>query len=65
MKNGTSHFETSLVAVLMCHLLKLYVTSELRKQRGRKLYQLHPTCFSQKLSFQQKTYTGTKRSKYL
>ena len=65
MKNGTSHFETSLVAVLMCHLLKLYVTSEIRKQRGRRLYQLHPTCFSQKLSFQQKTYTGTKRSKYL
>ena len=65
MKNGTSHFETSLVAVLMCHLLKLYVTSEIRKQRGRKLYQLHSTCFSQKLSFQQKTYTGTKRSKYL
>lgn len=65
MKNGTSHFETSLVAVLMCHLLKLYVTSEIRKQRGRKLYQLHPTCFSQKLSFQQKTYTETKRSKYL
>lgn len=52
MKNGTSHFETSVVAVLMCHLLKLYVTSEIRKQRGQKLYQLHPTCFSEKLSFQ-------------
>lgn len=51
MKNGTSHFETSVVAVLMCHLLKLYVTSEIREQRGQKLYQLHPTCFSEKLSF--------------
>lgn len=65
MKNGTSHFKTSLVAVLMCHLLKLYVTSEIRKQRGQKLYQLHPTCFSEKLSFRQRAYTGTKRSKYL